>query len=403
MSKFINTQHKVTIDSLVEGFLDNYKNPYYLYNDKHPTLVTYYNLDLGKSTLDEGLKIEYSALGKDSPFKFNKINNFYLYGIERIITNWDSGDWGLESDSIEGEAIVLPNTIEPIANDFFTINHLNKTLLFKVTHVTIDTIENGANFYKIQYKLDQLENSKIEAQVDEEFELIVNNVGTQFKSVIRSNDYNYIDEVEDVLDRLKEYYFDLFYSQRVQTFRYNHNGFLMYDPYMIEFLKRNEILKDNDNYVYINHQTTLQATFAIDYDKTFFRFIEMPDIERHKRYKIYAQARTIDEYLSILSFREEDYCKVEYIDDDSLVDKTLYVFNPFDAQLVDNIFTNTKFTDNDYRNIIIKYFNKEDIIADDIYKLNNIEFGENIELFYNIPIIIYIINNTIKKLLRTNK
>lgn len=400
MSKFINTKRKVTIDSLVEGLKDNLKNPYYLHNDKQPFIVTYYNLDLAASTLDEGTKTEYSALGKDSPFKFNKINNFYLYGIDHIVTSWESGDWGLESDSIEGEAVILPNTIEPIANDYFVINHINKPLLFKVLHVSADTLENGGNFYKISYKLDQLSTDSIEKQVKDEYEMLINNIGTQFKSVIRSTEYKYIDKVDDILDRLKRYYLDLFYSNRVQTFVFHHNGFIMYDPYMIEFLIRNKILKDNDEYIYITHQTTLPNTFSLDYDRTFFRFIEIPEINLKRKPRIYSQARGVDEYLSILSFREEDYMKIEYIDDESITDRYLYILDNFDKEMVNNIFEGKLYEFDDYRNIIIKHCLNKEITKEDIYLLEDIEFDNNIELFYNIPIIIYIINNNIENLLK---
>ena len=153
MSKFINTKQKVVLQSLVDGFKEKLNNPYYIHMDKKPNVTCYYNQNIHASTLDEGSKLQYSPLGSDSPTKYNMIKDFYLYGIERIYTDYENGEWGLESSSIEGDAIILPNTIVPIANDYFTIDYLDQKLLFKVTSVTADTIENGANFYKIQYKL----------------------------------------------------------------------------------------------------------------------------------------------------------------------------------------------------------------------------------------------------------
>ena len=97
--------------SLVESYKDRLKNPYYTQTDKKATIVTYYNINKAKSTLDEGLKIEYSRLGKDSPLRFNRIHNFFIYGLERISTQLESGDFGIVASDIEGEAIILPNTI----------------------------------------------------------------------------------------------------------------------------------------------------------------------------------------------------------------------------------------------------------------------------------------------------
>lgn len=398
MSKFINTKHKNVLESLIEGFKEQLKNPYYLYQDKKPNVTTYYNQNIHASTLDEGSKLQYSPLGSESATKYNLIEGLYLYGIERIITNMENGEWGLEADSIEGEAIVLPNTIIPIANDYFTIDHVDKKLLFKVLSVTSDTIENGANFYKIQYKLDQLTDEKILEQISDKYTMIVNNVGTQFKSIIRKNDYDFIDKVEDILIRLKTYYNNLFYSSRVQTYILIYRDTYFYDPYLIEFLKRNSILEGTDEYIFITHQTALQHTFCLDYDRTFFRYVELPD--RKNTPLIYSQGKYIDDVFSIFECRKEEYFKLEYILPN--IDMNKYMLNNFNEQLFHNIKSNTKYGEQKdlYKNIIIKYFNHEEINADDIESLEYIVYEANIELFYNIPILIYIIENMVKKLLR---
>lgn len=401
--KFINTTQKVIIDSLVESYKDRLKNPYYTQTDKKATIVTYYNINKAKSTLDEGLKIEYSRLGKDSPLRFNRIHNFFVYGLERITTQLENGDYGIVASDIEGEAIILPNTIEPLPNDYFTINYLNDTLLFKVTGVTFDTIENDANFWKITYKLDRMEDTDILDQISDEFEMIVNNVGTQYKSIIRKKDYDFIDKLELIIDRIKEYYNSLFYNERVQTYTFQNLTKRFYDPYMIEFLIRNDVLtNDGRKYIYIGHQTILSNKFDMEYDKTFFRFLEMPDITgRRPRYT--SQATYIDQLMCIFSDRPEEYFEVHYIDDKSLVNYSEYIIENFSHELIDNIFSNKKFEGNDYRNIIIKYFYNEKLNADDIDSLNNIDFDDTIEYFYNIPILLYALDSNIKELLKTYK
>ena len=398
MSKFINTKQKVILQSLVDGFKEKLNNPYYIHMDKKPNVTCYYNQNIHASTLDEGSKLQYSPLGSDSPSKYNMVKDFYMYGIEKIIVDYDNGDWGLEAGGIEGEAIILPNTIIPIANDYFTINHVDQKLLFKVTSVTPDTIENGANFYKIQYKLDQLTDEAILKQVAEEYTMVINNVGTQFNTIIRKNDYDFVDKVEAILERLKTYYVNLFYSSRVQTFILYHNDEYFYDPYLIEFLKRNDILGGIDNYIYISHQTSLSYTFALDYDRTFFRYVELPDMKSTPL--IYSQGKYIDDKFSIFESRKEEYFRLEYVL--PLIDRNRYMINNFNIELFDKIQNNDKYKDreNSYKNIIIKYFNSEDINVDDIERLDSLDYFANLELFYNIPIIIYIIENMIKNLLR---
>ena len=55
-----------------------------MWNDKKPTLVTYYHINAEMSTLDEASGMNYSDLGPNCPFRYNKIGKFVLYGIDRI-------------------------------------------------------------------------------------------------------------------------------------------------------------------------------------------------------------------------------------------------------------------------------------------------------------------------------
>lgn len=394
MSGFINTTRKQTINSLIEGFKEKLKNPYYIFLDRTPTPVIYYNQNTTKSTLDQGSKLAYANIGDNSPIKYNKIVDFYLYGIDRLEIDLDNGDFGLESNPIEGEAIVLPNTIIPIANDYFSIEYLNKKILFKVTGVTQDTIENDSNLYKISFRLDKTTQSEIDAQVSDEFTMLINNVGTQFNTVIRSNDYKFIEIVQDITDRLKKYYTNLFYSDRVQTFIFNMNNHNFYDPYIIEFIIRNRILTNGQEYFYISHQLNVDKTFAIEYDKTFLRAIELGCID--DKFKITSTAELITDQLSILSSRLEDYYVIDYKQNNSPYYETIY---NFDIDIINKVKDNLLFNIDDYRNIIIKYFLHQEIDQTTIDCIEKIDFEQNINLFYNIPIIIYILEKRIMELL----
>ena len=405
--KFINTQQKTTVNSLVDGFKQKLNNPYYKFIDKNKTIVTYYNLNKMKSTLDESLKTEYSRLGNNSPLRFNKINGMFLYGLERITTNLDMGDFGLESSDIEGEAYILPNTIEPIPNDYFIIDYVKGRLLFKVISVTMDTLENDNNFWKIDYKLDRLDDVDIEKLVVEEFEMLVDNVGTQYKTVIRKDDYDFISNVETVLDKLKNYYNELFYNDRVQTYTFTHKGKNFYDPFMIEFFIRHNILqRGNEDYIFITHQTHLHKTFHIMYDNTMFRWFENPELGIDKcdtpRYQ--AQAVYIDEIMSIFDCRPEEYFQIIYTDSTEVLTHYMdYILDTFGDEMIMNLFENKRFYGKDYRNIILDHYNGKHINGDSLYILNNIIFKDNMEFFYNIPILIYVLENDIKYLLKTYK
>lgn len=405
MGKFLNTNHTNTINSLVEGFKKKLDNPYYLYTDKKAVLVTYYNQNLAKSSLDEGSQLNYEPIGKDSPTRYNKILDAYLFGIERIMADLDMGEYGLESSPIEGECIVIPNTFEPLPNDYFTINHhkSDNKLLFKVTSVNIDTADNGANFYKLNYRLSTIDDdnySLIENQVVDTFNMVINNVGSQYKAIVKNTEYNAIEELEIVLDRLKEYYVALFFKNRIQTFVYKFDDRNFYDPFMIEFLRRHDVLKGLSKDMYVSHAIPTSPTFYLDYDRTFFRSLELANPKKINPQVGYAIA--IYDKLSLMFHRPEDYYSVQYFNN---LGPGAYPLETLEPQIFECIRTNSEFTPGNpkaYNNIIIRHFNDEarDIKEDTIGLLESMEFIPDIKMFYAIPFIIYVLEHKIDSILK---
>ena len=96
MGKFLNKTYVKSIDSIINKTIDNLHNPYYKFNDKAPTTVTYYNINVEASNLDEGTGTSYSYTSLDSSLRFNKIKDFILYGIDRVQTQIEAGDFGAE-------------------------------------------------------------------------------------------------------------------------------------------------------------------------------------------------------------------------------------------------------------------------------------------------------------------
>lgn len=397
MSKFVNTQYVDSLNSLTDGFKNKLNNPYYMHTDKKPVVTTYYNQDIKASSLDNALLISYSDRSSESPIRYNKIENACLYGAYQLIVDIDNTDWGVVSNTIEGELIVLPNTFEPIENDYFYINSITEqTLMFKVISVDVNTIENGANLYKIGFKLETRENT-IEPLVNKKFKMLINNVGTQNKCIIEENDYDYILNIDKALILLKDYYKDLFYKQIVQSFIFSYNSNYFYDPFLIEFIKRNKILEGGTNYLFVAHQIGLPATFVLDYDRTFFRSLELKNKNLSRTSSI---GKYIDEPYSLFYCRLEDYFAINYIDD-SYIDMQKGNINNVRLDLIQNIANNILFTDEKekYMNIIVKYFNDIKLSPDDIESIEMIDFGTNIELFYNIPMVIYALEYWVNKLL----
>ena len=401
MGNFINTNYNKTIDNLVEGAKSRLNNPFYIYGDRKPTIVTYYNINHNASTIDKGSSTLYDDIGQNSSLRFNKIEDFHLYGLEKINVNLDIGEYGLESP-IEGEALILPNTIVPVPGDMFIINHvIDKPYIFMVTGIGIDTLYTGANFYKITYKLTRTDMDALTSletvQTIKRFTYKAGNVGTTLAPLIESNQAELIDKIEDNIDTLLNYYMNLFYKNSVQNFILEYQHMYLYDPYLIEFMIRNKLFAlSGNNYFHVEQAVYIGDTFALEYDHSIFKDIEIKksNMRLNSVYPV-----PVDDPNSLLVDRLESYYKlsnkVMYKDYDNPI-------NWLDMDLLDRVINN-KLYDADsnlyYRNLLILYMNNKDFdITDKIMNsIMNIEFNYTKELFYMIPILVFILKSYVNK------
>ena len=359
--KFINTQYFDTQDKLTDIHQDLLQNPFYLYNDKKGTKVKYYNINKEKTTLDPGSKLAYTDLGDNSPIRFNVIYGLYLYQFIKAELNFDNTEFGLESSAIEGESYILPNTIEPIDGDYFEVEHIkDSSWLFKVTDVQKDTLDNGNNVYKIKWELDRTTNREILDNVVEEYKYIDVEAGTNLKSIVKLERYDIAKKLDELSVILINFFRDLFYSDKIQTFTYKwYNEYCMYDPFAIEFMIRHKLLYNTDRYIYIEHKTQLPKTFSIDYNQSIYRAFELQDIEKLITCQRNSQADYIADPTSIFATRYENYFALNY----HVYAEENGPLNPrgiipiLNDTMIEHIRTNKKYNSHDkniYDNIIIK-------------------------------------------------
>lgn len=399
MGKFSDTKYINTVDKLVEATKEKLVNPYYPFGDKKPTKVNYYSQNIERSTLDEASGLYGAHVGKNSPFKFNKIVDFLLYGIDKITTDYSVGDYGTESEPINGDAIILPNTITPRPGDFFSISYVKEVVLFKVNEVTPDTLDTGANIYKISYQLELTDSiDGIEAQVEKKFNFIVGNVGTDFKSVIQDCDYDLVNKLGALVDQLIIYFNNIFFDSRLQTFVYNHDGWNFYDPFLIEFFIRNKVLNYGDDYLYVSHALNTRKTFGMDYTKTLFYALENPKDDINC--DINATADLISDPNSLFVTRMEYYYEVRYRDNSPYKTR----FQIIDPDIIDHIKANKMYNKgdkNEYYNLWIAYFNGNDnfINGDILSLIKKADYMDNLSCFYSLAISIFIIEKYIDSLL----
>ena len=401
---FTNTIYTDAIKAFTKTNIDLLNNPMYIFNDKKATIVDYYNKSTVYSTLDESSGLEYDTVGEDSPTKFNLIKDALIYGLDKVQINLELNDDGVYGEDITGDAYILPNTFEPQVGDFFLITYLKEHILFEVTEIQPDTLDNGNNFWKIGYKEEFTGTDAIDAihkfNLNEEFKMLTSTVGTNMKSIIRSTDYDLIAEIEGNAVGLKEYYKQTFSKNPIQTFSYSLNGFHMYDPYLIEFMIRNKTLEGTKNYVYIDHAMNVWTTFGIDYDRTFFRALELKSKEKANNCNTIGVATIVTDSLSLLTTRIDNYYYLDY---------KIRDFPPFATKIevipnefIDSIVNGTKIDDKfpKFFKIIYDYFNDVKFTKSDLDLLDEIDYTDTKDLFYFTPMLIFILEDRVKEVLK---
>ena len=411
--KFINTtnQRSKIMDSVLTSVKNILNNPYYLMNDKRATKVTYLNLNTTMTTLDESTRGNYSEFTHDSPARYNRINGFYLYGISRIEPNLEISEFGLQTSDVSADAVVLPNTIIPYPGDVFFIDSIEKDFLFQVTAVNPNTLDTGSLMYRINYTListDGISRNDIESKIVKSYTFSVENYGSNFGCLITDDDLAAVSEIEKITTMLKDYYMAMFYNSKVQTFTYTKYdgyrnvadrlgglfGLHVHDQFLLEFIIRNNILGGSSDYIYLQHQIVLPATFAIDYDKTFFSSLENKDIEHHLG-RTDTNLWLCTQRLSLLYAYPEDYYYTNYSD----LNHSLNIINIFDDPDFCNKIKRNEKTTNILKNIIIMWFNNEPIDSEILKDINHIDYMDNMEMYYLIPMAIFCLEKYIQDIL----
>lgn len=410
----INVSHSKMTQSVIDLQADLLKNPFYLFNDRKGTPVDYYNIDNYQTTLDNGLKITYDNYEDESSLRFSLIHDFYIYGVERVALSLENGEFGVSSSEITGEAVILPDTITPYPGDRFVINMVEQKFLFIVTSVNLDTFDNKSNYWKIEYILDHISKTPSDALVVKEYNFVSGNIGTQFSPVLLTSKWNICKILDDTAVALKKLFKGLYFNEKVQTYTFVYlyrvcqnsmNSDFFYDPYMIEFCIKHKILANmGEKYDFIDHKTNLRPEFGIKYTRSIWKVIERRDKKELPACKHSSAALYIEDPGTIFGSRYEDYFELTYSDPDPVAELFAPSIDIIDQQVIGHILEDQLF-DPDSKfgkyNLLVKYFNfHNDITIEDIIPLERImETENNMENYFLLPMIIYVIEFYIKNMM----
>lgn len=395
MAYIINEQ-KMVEDTTFQ-FENRFKSPTARFIDTTPVFVTYYHVDTDNTTVDEGFLDVASVIGHRSPIRFNKIENFPLYGMDQIVLNIAEDDQGLDT-TWDGDGIVLPKTIKPVPNDFFVIPTLKDYYIFRVTNIQYDTVMPD-NYYKIEFKLEYIDSTKleeIEKQVLEEHVCVLENIGTETNCIIEKSSYQKIKEIEKMYAEIKDLYMAMFYNDRHNVFLCEiEDNKLLYDPLQTYFINIHKLFNNK------NDLSTIILTDQYDdpkrkykYAKSVYRFLETRDMKLLSMFKYTTRPGTS---IRESSFRKWHDRNIEVLDTPMVIpDESNSIFS---RDYMEAIKLNAP-VESEYASLIQRYLRSEKLTIKDISMELDTELiylNNSIEVFFFTPFIMYIIRDIIEK------
>lgn len=244
------------------------------YTDKRTTFVTYYHLNANGSTINDGFEHVERIIGKNSPLRYNIIHDVPILDIDPIVFSLNDEEQGLDMD-YEGDALMLPDVIEPLQNDFFIINHLGKEFLFMITGIELDTVK-AHNYYRINFTLYSLDKEDdIDRQVIENYDCVYENIGSDDRCIIQSDTYKLIQSLNEMYFRITNAYEMYFYNKKTNVFVFGQDDvYITYDSYVNKFITDNKLFaKKNDMKVIYTEKQDYEPRFEQRYERSIFNAV----------------------------------------------------------------------------------------------------------------------------------
>lgn len=400
MAMLIN--EKRMVDDTLFHYEQRFHSPLSRFIDKTPTFTTYFHIADDASTTSEGFNSIDDYLGDSSPIRYRRIENFPLYGLDQILLQIEDTDQGLDR-SYEGEATLINSTITPCQNDMFMIPSLKDFYIFKVITVNSDHIMSD-NYYRVGFSLQYIDREKatwLNKQTVEKYNCVLENIGTEKKCLIRSDIYDKIGKLEEMYTNMVDIYISVFYNERYNCFLGELDGpcTLLYDPFQVEFMLRHDLMNQKNRLdVIVPTEHFTDSKRRLKYERSIYRFFERRDLSLISNFKYNtfqgvnnpetAFAHYVDNTVFIVDIPQNKYipdCANQIFSDDFVA--AVKVNGPVETR---------------YGKLLKDYIRNDEMTIDDV-PLDLMEellsLNADIEIFFLVPIMLYIIRTLIAKAL----
>ena len=366
MARMVFDQKTLATNNIFK-FEERLKTQLNRYIDNGAMLTLYFSQDENSSTVDRGLRSIDEIFGKDSPLKFNSIDDFPVYGFNSANPE-NNDEQQIEDFNINGECIILPSTIVPKPMDFFIIKHLKMNAVFEVTNVTYDSMKVDG-FYKISYRLHSTSHEtiqKLEQQVITKYHTDLNAVGTNLNPIIKEDDFILRGKITAMVSKMIISYRSLFYNNRHNCFIFD-QGIKYFDMCANEFIAKYSLMNiPNDyNVIVLNDKLNL-PDMPMYYNNSIYAWLELgaperllhkfPYIENYSEEYLYSSfAKWNDDVMVMVPLALTDNITSKYRDVKYLLD---------DEQF--NGYLSNEMPYNDYEKLLWKFIHTDNLKLEDI-------------------------------------
>lgn len=224
MIKIIDVNKSEFINKTIDIYSSIKFSQYSKYINENPIYVTYLSVNEAMSTTDIGTKNIDNVLGKESPIRYNKINNLPIYNLQGMKPEFEINEnYGADINMELNGLVLLPGTVKPNSYDMLIVTYPNaKQALFRVGQFEYNSLQSN-DFYTFGaslfgYYTNAIEETGLAFQIVEEYETIFENIGTQNACFIRSDKVEEINSLVRTIETLKSDYINKFYNPLLNSF-----------------------------------------------------------------------------------------------------------------------------------------------------------------------------------------
>ena len=363
-----------------------------------PSFITYYHINTHESTVDKGVQGVEMLYGKGSGNKFNRIKNVPVWELERMDANVDDDEAGLDV-SIDGSFKIPPNMFHPFPDDYFTIDSMERPLIFKVTAVNYDT-PNARGFFRVEFELFCADQNSIDAlneSVTRDYSCIFDHIGTVNKAVVADDEYSTMHEIHELQVQMRDEYLEKFRDQAYNALMFNRTSYnqYLYDPTLNSFCNKEkvfdtELFGDARCFLLYEENRNFQN---VEYEDSIYDRLTHRDLTDLNEVCCYYDMEPVENDISIFDFYKDRRVKylMAYAKPKGPFGNELqeYLSKTFLSSLK---LRNSKMLDNAYEKFVWQYMvNGPDAARNYIEEVSQRRIKYNFHSFIFVPMVLYVL------------